>query len=79
MARAVRRQTSTQRNEDQKDGYGTAGLRVVTQSKSTQKKRGEMGRSCLPLDEARRGVFIRRARSIQNEYSTRIRKYEKER
>jgi len=42
-----------------------SGLASRHTNKRHTEERGETGRSCLPLDEVRRGVFIRRARSIQ--------------
>jgi len=42
------------------------GERAAVALRSTQTRRdGKMGRSCLALDEARRGVLLRRARSMQ--------------
>jgi len=65
--------TEKRRSED---GYGTVGSRVITLPKGTQKKRGKWAAAALLLKGARRGGFLR---SIQNEYSTRKSKYEKER
>ena len=73
-----------QRKQDRKDGCGTAGLQVIGKSKShgrrgktglqlppeAYKEKGKVGRSCLALDEARRGAFMHRAMSIRDKYST---------